>query len=102
MNITNPINNSLPALLERLKTDKVRFERKADFYDSLWRKLESFEGIYDDTTPYSKWEKLYKLWKVAADRCGKYERVVFDLSTYIENIEDTLYEVEELYAYINE
>lgn len=102
MNITSPVNNSLPEALARLKTDKAHFERKAEFYDSLWRKLESFESLYDDTTPYSKWEKLYRLWKVASDRCGKYERIAFDLSNYIENIEYTLQEVEELYNYINE
>ena len=102
MKVTNPINKSLPAMLEQLRADKIRFERKAEFYDLLWRKLQDLEEVYDDTVPYSKWDKFYKLWKVAADRCGKYERIAFDLSTYIENLEYTLQEVDELYEYLNE
>lgn len=99
--VVNPISGDAFVMIERLRQDKIRFEKKAEFYELLWQKLEELESIYDETISESKWNKLYQIWRIASERCDKYNRIASDIAICIDSMEYTIQDVIDIYDYIN-
>lgn len=97
----NPCD-TMNAMIEQLRIDINRLQRKANSYHNLWSYLGQLEEYYDDLIPDYKWDRLYSLWAKVADRCSEYEQAASNLQTYADSLAYTLDDIQDEYSFLKD
>ena len=98
---TNP-NQSIISIIEQLQKDLVTLERKAEFYEAIWNKMQNLEKTFTEDTPPSYYNKVYAIWDKASQRTNHYQECIKDLQNYISTLRTLYYNISDTYSYIND
>lgn len=96
----NP-NQSIIAIMGNLQSDLATMERKAEFYESIWLKMQNLEKTFTDDTPPSYYNKVYAIWNKASERATHYRECANDLQDYIATLRTLYYNIADTYEYMN-
>lgn len=98
---TNP-NQSIISIIEQLQKDLATLERKAEFYEAIWEKMQDLEKAFTDDTPPSYYNKVYAIWNKASQRATHYQECAKDLNNYINTLRSLYYNITDTYSYMND